>query len=148
MDRFGTPEEIFTHGYIPELYGMTVGAYDELSGNLELEPVKGEPKVLVLSGNGTGTAVFRRLQREGVPFAAGILWENDLDYPSAKALAAEVVSVKPYAPLNKTVWKRAKELIDQCGEVIFTLNQEQWSDMGEYGQALQSLWEYAAARSL
>lgn len=147
VDRFGTPEEIFTHGYIPSLYGMTVGAYDELSGNLELEPVKGDPKVLVLSGNGTGTAVFRRLQRAGIPFAAGILWENDLDYPSAKALAAEVISVKPFAPLDDASWKRAKELIDQCGEVIFTPDRDQWNEMGEYGRALQSLWEYAAART-
>ena len=33
---------------------------------------RGEPRVFVLTGNGTGTGVFRRLQREGIPFAAGI----------------------------------------------------------------------------
>ena len=96
VDRFGTPEEIFTEGYIPKLYQMTTGSYDELTGDLELPAVQGEPKVFVLTGNGTGTGVFRRLQREGIPFAAGILWENDLDYPSAKALAAEVVSEKAF----------------------------------------------------
>lgn len=81
IDRLGTPEEIFSEGYIQKLYQMTAGSYDERTSNLELEPVQGKPEVLVLSGNGTGTAVYRRLQREGIPFAAGILWENDLDYP-------------------------------------------------------------------
>ena len=31
VDRFGTPEEIFTAGYIPKLYQMTTGSYDELT---------------------------------------------------------------------------------------------------------------------
>ncbi len=31
VDRFGTPEEIFTEGYIPKLYQMTTGSYDELT---------------------------------------------------------------------------------------------------------------------
>ena len=87
IEKYGTPEEIFTDGYIPKLYGMTVGSYEERTGDLELPKVEGDPKVFVLAGNGTGTAVFRKLQRDGIPFAAGILWENDLDYPAAKALA-------------------------------------------------------------
>lgn len=61
IDRLGTPEEIFSEGYIQKLYQMTAGSYDERTGNLELEPVQGKPEVLVLSGNGTGTAVYRRL---------------------------------------------------------------------------------------
>ena len=32
VDRFGTPEEIFTQGYIPQLYQMTTGSYDERTG--------------------------------------------------------------------------------------------------------------------
>ena len=40
IDRFGTPEEIFSEGYIQKLYRMTAGSYDERTGNLELEPVQ------------------------------------------------------------------------------------------------------------
>lgn len=101
---------------------MTVGSYDERTGDLELEPVKGEPRVFVLSGGGSGTAVYRRLQREGTPFAAGILWENDLDYPAARALAAEVVSVKAFCRIPGSALVRAKELIDRCRQVICTLD--------------------------
>lgn len=66
VDRFGTPEEIFTEGYIPKLYQMTTGSYDELTGDLELPVVQGEPKVFVLTGNGTGTGVFRGVCKEKV----------------------------------------------------------------------------------
>lgn len=140
IDRFGTPEEIFKSGYIPKLYQMTTGSYDELTGNLELESVKGKPQVFVLAGGGSGTAAFRRLQREHTPFAAGILWENDLDYPSARALASEVVSVKAFRRIDDSALSRARELIDSCREVICTLDPD---GVGELGQELLRLRRYA-----
>ena len=146
VDRFGTPEEVFTRGYIPQLYGMTAGSYDELTGNLELNPVTGDPKVFVLAGNGTGTSVFRRLQREGVPFAAGILWENDLDYPSAEALAVNVISVKAFAEMEKNTGEEARKMIDNCEKVICTLDVSQWGQMGDYGRELKMLLEYAGTQ--
>jgi len=142
IDRFGSPEEIFTEGYIPKLYQMTVGSYDELTGNLELEPVKGTPRVFVLAGGGSGTAVFRRLQRQGIPFAAGILWENDLDYPSAKALAAEVVSVKAFCRIDEKAVNRARELMDSCEEIICTLDLEA---PGDFNRELAELYAYAGS---
>ena len=140
VDRFGTPEEIFTDGYIPKLYGMTVGSYEERTGDLELPKVEGDPKVFVLAGNGTGTAVFRKLQRDGIPFAAGILWENDLDYPAAKALASEVVSVKAFSEIGDESLNRAKALMDQCEEVLCTVD---LTDAGEQAEPLRILCEYA-----
>lgn len=142
VDRFGSPEEVFTPGYIPELYQMTTGSYDELTGNLELEPVKGSPEVFVISGNGSGTAVYRRLQREGVPFAAGILWENDLDYPSARALAAEVVAEKAFRRIQEGTLRRAKELVASCKRVIVTAD---ISAPGDFNREVAELYEYAAA---
>lgn len=140
IDRFGSPEEIFTAGYVPKLYQMTTGSYDELTGNLELEPVKGKPEVFVLAGCGSGTAVYRRLQRAGTPFATGILWENDLDYPSAKALAAEVVSVRAFCKVDEGAMRRAKELLDACGQVICTIDPE---ETGEFNRELAELYAYA-----
>ena len=140
VDRFGTPEEIFTDGYIPKLYGMTVGYYEERTGDLELPKVEGDPKVFVLAGNGTGTAVFRKLQRDGIPFAAGILWENDLDYPAAKALASEVVSVKAFCKMDEASLNRAKALVDQCEEVLCTVD---LTEAGAQAESLRILYEYA-----
>ena len=140
VDRFGRPEEIFTDGYIPKLYGMTVGSYEERTGDLELPKVEGDPKVFVLAGNGTGTAVFRKLQRDGIPFAAGILWENDLDYPAAKALASEVVSVKAFCEMDEASLNRAKALVDQCEEVLCTVD---LTEAGAQAESLRILYEYA-----
>lgn len=140
VDRFGRPEEIFTDGYIPMLYGMTVGSYEERTGDLELPKVEGDLKVFVLAGNGTGTAVFRKLQRDGIPFAAGILWENDLDYPAAKALASEVVSVKAFCEMDEASLNRAKALVDQCEEVLCTVD---LTEAGAQAESLRILYEYA-----
>ena len=140
VDRFGTPEEIFSEGYIQKLYDMDVGSYNEKSGDLELGKVEGDPRIFVIAGDGSGTETFRRLQREQIPFAAGILWENDIDYSAALALAAEVVSVKAFCPIAQSDMDRAKELIDSCDQVICTLDLE---NLGDYGEKLKELYEYS-----
>ena len=140
VDRFGTPEEIFSEGYIQKLYDMDVGSYNEKSGDLELGKVEGDPRIFVIAGDGSGTETFRRLQREQIPFAAGVLWENDIDYPAALALAAEVISVKAFNPISESDMVRAKELIDHCDQVICTLDVE---NLGVHGEKLKELYEYS-----
>ena len=117
-DREGTPEEIFAPGAVQELYELRCGSFAELIGSVELEAVKGDPRVFVLAGNGTGTPIFRRLQREGIPFAAGVLWENDVDYPAARALASKVYAVPAYEELDGEVLAGAREEIDRCRQVL------------------------------
>ena len=39
---------------------------------MELPKPEGEPEVLVLSSGKTGIPVYRKLQKAGIPFAAGI----------------------------------------------------------------------------
>lgn len=140
VDRFGPPEEIFVPGYIPELYGITAGSFEALTGSLELKPVKGVPEVFVLAGNGSGTPVYRRLQRAGIPFATGILWENDVDYPAARALASEVTVLPPFVPAGEEAVSRAQRQIDGCGKVICTVD---LGSLGAWGDPLRLLWEYA-----
>ena len=48
IDRCGTPEEIFSGGYIRQLYGVERGSYCEEFGCPELEPVRGKPQVFVI----------------------------------------------------------------------------------------------------
>lgn len=121
IDRWGTPEEIFESSYITRLYGITKGSYHAETGSLEMEPARGAPKVFVIGGNGSGIAVYRKLQRKGIPFAAGILHENDMDYPVAKALAAEVVSEAPYEAIREETYERAAALLSTCDQVICCL---------------------------
>ena len=123
IERCGTPEEIFTSSYITGLYGITKGSYYAEFGCLEMEPVKGKPQVFVIGGNGSGIPVYRRLQRMGIPFAAGILHENDVDYPISRALASQVISEMPFEPIREETYDRAAEVLASCGQVICCLKE-------------------------
>lgn len=120
IDRMGAPDEIFTSEYISGLYGIDVGCYEEHYGSAELSAVSGEPRYFVISGSGTGINIFRRLQREGIPFAAGVIHENDLDYPCGAALAAEIVTERAYEPISVEAENRAREIIKRCERVIYS----------------------------
>lgn len=117
-DRFGKPEEIFQAGYIKSLFGIETGSFDEENGNLELEPAKGKPDIFVIAGGGSGRSIYRKLQRERKAFITGIIYENDLDFPTAGALAAELIGAKAFEPVNQVMINRAKEAIDSCSKVI------------------------------
>ncbi|MCR5844995.1 MAG: ABC transporter ATP-binding protein [bacterium] len=139
IDRFGTPDEVFEPGYIDSLYELTVGSYDASSGRVELPRIEGEPEVFVISGNGTGTSFFRQLQRLSVPFATGILSQNDIDYPVASVLAANVISVPAFTFFGEGELAQARAQIDSCGCVVITLGSE-----ATIPHELNSLLEYAA----
>lgn len=138
IDKFGPPEEIFIPGYIPHLFDMTVGSFEEGSGLMELEAPQGTPAVFVIAGAGTGRSIFRQLQRKGIPFAAGILYENDLDYPTAKALAVRVLSAEPFEAVPEEQILAARYWIEQCSEVICCRD-----SFGVWDQANARLLEYA-----
>lgn len=112
------PEAVFTPERIKVLYGVTQGEYNTLFGSVELPRPEGEPKTFVIGGGGAGIPIYRRLQRQNCPFYAGILYENDLDYPVAQALAAGVVSQRPFTPAEPEQIERAKKLITQCEQVL------------------------------
>ena len=118
VDRIGTPEEVMTDGYITQLYGIRMGSYDEASSDMELAAPQGTPQVFVIAGAGSGRKVYRRLQRAGISFVTGILYENDLDYPVARALAAEVVAERPFEPVVQEKLRAAKEWLEKCDRVI------------------------------
>lgn len=121
IERQGPPEEIFTADYIMRLYGAARGSYNAQFGSLELEPVRGEPEVFVIGGGGAGIPVYRQLQRQGIPFAAGVLAENDLDFPVAQALAVEVVSEEAFRPVGDDTFQRAAAVMERCARVVCPL---------------------------
>ena len=139
VDRIGTPDEIFTDAYITNLYGITCGSYESLYGTMELPAPTGTPQTFVIGGGGTGNAVYRQLQRENIPFYAGILQENDLDYPVAKALATEVVAEKAFEPIGKSAFQKASSLLQHCERVILCCTQ--FGTMNQKNQELVLLAE-------
>lgn len=116
--RQGTPEDIFAGDRIQKLYHLSADAYHPLLGISQLPAPKGDPKVFLIGGGGSGISTCYRLQREGTAFAAGIYMENDVEYPIAKALASEIVTVPRFQMPGETQIQKAQRLIDRCGRVI------------------------------
>jgi len=124
VEMFGAPEAVFTEENITQLYGISSGVYDALSGSMELPRAEGAPYAFVLGGMGKATTVYRRLTREGTPFATGILAENDMDIPAARHLAA------PFAPPSEAVLTEARQTLLNCGALLIPdgLEAHAWDD--------------------
>ena len=127
--RYGTPEEVFEEEMIRDLYSIDNGFFDPLLGSIELPAPTGdtdgeanaaEPKVLVISAGGSGIPVYRRLQKQNIPFIAGILSENDIDYQLARLLAAEVITTPAFEPISEEAFAKAMDAVAQCDRVIDT----------------------------
>ncbi len=113
-----SPEELSRQDKVSVLYDLGEGYYDALLGFSELPRVEGRAEVFVLSAAGTGIPVYRSLQRRGIPFAAGILYTNDIDYRVAQALAVAVAAEEPFCEIGDEAYRRACELVDSCGRVL------------------------------
>ena len=116
--EFGDPEEIFTEATIRDLYEIDNGYYDPIFGSVELPKPEGEPEVLVLSSGKTGIPVYRKLQKAGIPFAAGILYPGENDYQLARLLASGIISEEPYEPISDETYQKALKIMEKCGKVI------------------------------
>ncbi|MCI8637784.1 MAG: ABC transporter ATP-binding protein [Coprococcus sp.] len=118
ISQFGVPEEVFKEEVIRELYGIDNGFFDPCFGSIELPGPVGTPEVFVLSSCGTGIPVFRRLQKEGTPFAAGILYRNDIDYEVARLLASRVIAEEPFCEISDQAYEDALRMVESCRRVI------------------------------
>lgn len=142
-ERFGRPEQVFEPGYISKLFHISSGSFDEASGSMELEAARGEIQTFVIAGGGWGRPAYRRLQRQGIPFAAGILFKNDLDYPVARALAAEVIAAEAFEPVTDGLLTQAKERLSACKKVICCRD-----SFGTYESANLELLKYAKQKAV
>lgn len=142
VDRAGSPEEIFSGGYIERLYGLSRGSYDVLAGTAEAGRMEGAPQVFVIGGGGSGVPVYRLLQRLGIPFAAGVLPENDLDAPTAKALGVQVITDRANEPVSAARVDEALLVLASCEYVVCT------TDFGSVNRENRRLREYAGKRGM
>ena len=156
-DRYGTPEEIFKEEYIRRLYDLDNGYYSEIFGSVEIKRDAGKwgerspaadvsaandagkpgtPEVFVIAGGGSGASVFRQLQREGIPFAAGVLHRNDIDYELARMLADCVVPERAYERIGEEAYAQALRIMRDCGRVICCLKDEEFGEMNDGNRRL------------
>ena len=118
IGSYGTPEEVFDEEKIRQLYNITEGFFDPSFGSIELPRPRGNPEILVLSACGTGIPVYRRLQMGNIPFCAGILYTNDLDYRLARLLASEIITERPFHEISDAAFDRAMEKVHTCRCVL------------------------------
>ena len=98
IEKYGTPEEIFTSEYIHKLYGVTSGSYNADFGCLEMEASQGKPEVFVIAGNGSGI--------------------KDLDYAVAKTLASRVIAEEAFEEVSQEHYEEALKVMRACKSVV------------------------------
>lgn len=115
---FGSPERVLQSKSIEDIYDIENGSFNLLFGSVELTKPKGKPRVFVIPGNGCGIACYRALQKQQIPFATGILFENDSDTQVARELSDHVVTAPAFEPMNETHFIQAAKLLEDCELVI------------------------------
>ena len=138
VDRIGPPEEIFSGGYIGQLFQVEFGTYNECFGSPEPPRISGTPRVFVIADGGEGIPLYRMLNRKGIPFAAGILFENDVELPVASALASAVITAKAFEPVPDETVEKAGALLLTCDSVLCPLQH-----FGTYNKANEALYQMA-----
>lgn len=138
LQAIGTPEEIFAGGFLQKIYGIPKESFDENTGNIHLKGNKAQPQVFVIGGGGSGISVYHRLQREKIPFVAGILSPQDVEYTTAKATASMVLATKTFYPAKRELVELAKQWIDKTAKCYCPLE-----NFGPYNRENKELRDYA-----
>lgn len=135
---YGTPEEVFKDKIIEELYNLESNRYNMFFGSIELPKVAGVPEIFVVAGNGCGIPYYRELQKNGLAFRTGILYENDIDYQVARALGSEVFVAKPFQPIEKSLYEKAYEGLKKSKYLI-----DAGTEIGEHNKLNKQLIDEA-----
>jgi len=136
---YGRPDEIFIEERIRELYDIDNGYFDPMFGSIEMPKPEGDADILVISSGGSGTKVYRMLQRLDKAFIAGIIYTNDIDYQLARLLASEVITEKPFCRISDEKYGEAVRAVERCSMVI-----DAGTEIGETNAALADILRMAA----
>ena len=138
VSHIGPPEEIFQGSLVQKLYGIEEKNFDSMLGIMQMSGNKAAPNVFVIGGGGAAIPTYYRLQREHIPFAAGILFENDVEYPVATALASKVITAKAFYPMEEAQLEEAKKILAGCETCICTCE-----NFGPYNMLNKELRRFA-----
>ena len=138
VSHIGPPEEIFQGSLVQKLYGIEEKNFDSMLGIMQMPGNKAAPNVFVIGGGGAAIPTYYRLQREHIPFAAGILFENDVEYPVATALASKVITAKAFYPMEEAQLEEAKKILTGCETCICTCE-----NFGPYNMLNKELRRFA-----
>lgn len=140
---FGQPEMILKNHTIEQLYEIQHGSYNLLFGSVELTKPCGKPRVFVVAGGGHGIGCYRTLQKRNIPFATGILFENDVDCQIAMDLSDHVVTAPAFEPMTDAQFQTASDILKQCEAVV-----DAGTPIGTFNQSNQKLLELAESTGI
>lgn len=135
---FGRPEDILNTYPMERLYEMENGSYNPLLGSMELVRPQGDPEWFVVAGNGCGIPHYRQFQKQKIPFATGILFENDVDYQVARALSGHVICAPAFQRLEEKQFAAAAETLLKCKAVL-----DAGTPIGEWNEMNRRLLDLA-----
>ncbi len=141
--KYGRPDDIFRDEIIASLYDLDRGCYLTGRGSVELKCPQGIPTVFVVGGGGAGIPYYRKLQKKGIAFAAGILYEFDRETDVARALAQDMVIVPGFGKMTAEHLAAAKQLMLACGTVL-----DAGAQKGELNSINGELLSFAAEKGL
>ena len=118
ITAFGRLEEILARCPMEALYEIAQGSYNPLFGSVELVKPPGAPEVFVVAGGGYGIPFYRELQKRQIPFATGVLFENDVDFQVARGLSSQIISAPAFYSMDEAQLAAAAELLPTCRYVL------------------------------
>lgn len=142
--KYGSPEEVITDDNIEKVYDLEPGSFNTNIGAIELSKMgeRKKPQVFVIGGQGKATKIYRALNRGNIPFASGVIFENDIDYNPCKSLAEIIVINESFVDIEEENINICKKLIDSVDIVI-----DSGCCLGGINKGNKELLEYASKTS-
>ena len=71
-----------------------------------------------MAAGGCGIPIYRAVQKRGIPFATGILFDNDVDFQVAQVLTSSVVSTPAFEEITDGQYQQAAKLLLKCASGV------------------------------
>jgi iron complex transport system ATP-binding protein len=128
----GTPREVLTPEKIREVYGaeVTISVHPATGRTFLMPLVAGNggcttgnaPRVLVISGGGSGSDLLHLLFRRGIPVAAGTLATTDTDYLTAKTLEIPCIPILPFSQIPAHSLEKLRRMLPGEDRIIISMH--------------------------
>ncbi|MEM1922514.1 MAG: ABC transporter ATP-binding protein [Nitrososphaerota archaeon] len=119
---YDSPEEFIMDGGPTALFGLgeCILFSPELATVEFRWPQDRDERIFVVAGGGSGSLVYRMLNRLGYSFSTGVLHRGDVDYIVAKSLGGVVIEEEAFQPISPRKMVQALEEARSCAAVIYT----------------------------
>ncbi len=102
----GAAEQVLESGALEELYGFSARQFNPDLGLVEFPSVP-DKDVYIVGSDASTPKLLRNLNKFYLGFGMGVLHDNDVVYPIARAMNAPVEAVPAYTPVTEATAERA-----------------------------------------